>query len=94
MFENFDIWYNNLGSDDDRPFVAACRDREVKNDERWVLVSFTVEEAKKFASIFKNKYVFTRRSPNKGSFFFCAKIASSFTEINGYLKGVKGVWTK
>lgn len=47
MFENFDIWYDNLGSDDDRPFVAACRDREVKNDERWVLVSFTVEEANK-----------------------------------------------
>lgn len=31
---------------------------------------------------------------SNGSFFFCAKIASSFTEINGYLKGVKGVWTK
>lgn len=46
MFENFDIWYDRLGSDD-RPFVAACRDREVKNDERWVIVSFTVEEAKK-----------------------------------------------
>jgi hypothetical protein len=28
-----------------------------------------------------------------GKFKF-AKIASSFTEINGYLKGVKGVWTK
>lgn len=47
MFENFDIWYDRLGSDDDCPFTVACRDRDVKNSERWVLVSFTVEEAKK-----------------------------------------------
>lgn len=47
MFENFDIWYDRLGDDDDRPFTLACRDQEVENDERWVMVSFTVEEAKK-----------------------------------------------
>lgn len=47
MFENFNVWYDRLGSDDDCPFTVACRDREVKNGERWVLVSFTVEEAKK-----------------------------------------------
>ena len=46
MFENFNVWYGRLGSDDDCPFTVACRDREVKNSERWVLVSFT-EEAKK-----------------------------------------------
>lgn len=60
MFENFDIWYNNLGSDDDRPFVAACRDREVKNDERWVLVSFTVEEAKKNLRVYSRTNMSSR----------------------------------
>ena len=47
MFENFDIWYDALASDNNHPFVVACRDREIENDERWVLVSFTIEEAKK-----------------------------------------------
>lgn len=47
MFENFDIWYDKDGSDDDRPFMLACRDRESVHDERWVLVSFTEEEAKR-----------------------------------------------
>lgn len=47
MFENFDIWYERLGSDDDHPFVIACRDQEIKNEKRWVITSFTVEEAKK-----------------------------------------------
>lgn len=44
-FENFDIWYEKLGGDDDRPFMVAVRDRE-SVDERWVLTSFTEEEAK------------------------------------------------
>lgn len=49
MFENFDIWYDRLGSEDDRPFVVACRgrDRELENAEGWAIASFTVEEAKK-----------------------------------------------
>ena len=47
MFENFDIWYERLGSDDDHPFVIACRDQEIRNKKRWVITSFTVEEAKK-----------------------------------------------
>ena len=47
MFENFDIWYDRLGDDDDHPFMVTCRDQEVENDERWGTVSFTVEEAKK-----------------------------------------------
>ena len=47
MLENFDIWYDVLANDNNRPFIAACRDREIKNSERWVLVSFTIEEAKK-----------------------------------------------
>lgn len=47
MFENFYIRYDDLGGKNDRPFIIACRDREVKNYERWVITSFTVEEAKK-----------------------------------------------
>ena len=47
MLENFDIWCNQLGSDDNCPFMVACRDRQIKNYERWVMVSLTVNEAKK-----------------------------------------------
>ena len=47
MFENFDIWYSRLGEDDDHPFMVVCRDQEIENGERWVVTSFTVEEAKK-----------------------------------------------
>lgn len=44
-FENFDLWYDKDGDEDERPFMLACRDRECVY-ERWVLVSFTEEEAK------------------------------------------------
>ena len=44
MFANFDIWID--GDIDDKPFVVACRDRETAIDERWVLASLSVEEAK------------------------------------------------
>ena len=53
MFENLDIWYDDT-LDDDKPFVFACRDREVTSEERWVLVSLSNTEAK------KNIRVFTR----------------------------------
>ena len=46
MFENLDIWYDDT-LDDDKPFVFACRDREVTSEERWVLVSLSNTEAKK-----------------------------------------------
>ena len=49
MFEFLDIWYDKDGIDDERPFMVACRDREVKDEERWVLASLTVEEAKKIS---------------------------------------------
>ena len=45
MFENFDIWYDKDGLEDDRPILIAVRDRE--EDERWALASLTIEEAKK-----------------------------------------------
>lgn len=53
MFENFDIWYERLGSDDDHPFKVACRDQEIKNEKRWAITSFTVEEAKKICEYIK-----------------------------------------
>ena len=49
MFEYFDVWYDKDGIDDERPFMVSCRDREVTSEERWVLASFTVEEAKKIS---------------------------------------------
>lgn len=46
MEDIFDLWYDDT-LEDDKPFVIACKDREVKNEERWVLVSLSNEEAKK-----------------------------------------------
>ena len=46
MFENIDIWYDDT-LDANKPFVVACRDREVTNEERWVLASLSNAEAKK-----------------------------------------------
>ena len=44
VFENFYIVKNDaLG---DRPFVVACKDREVTDGERLVLASLSNEEAK------------------------------------------------
>lgn len=44
MFENFDVWVDDT-LEDDKPFVVAVKDRE-SDDERWVLASFSIEEAK------------------------------------------------
>ena len=46
MLENLDIWYDDTLKDD-KPFVFACRDRESKSEERWVLTSLSNTEAKK-----------------------------------------------
>lgn len=43
MFENFDIWKDD-NLEDSKPFMVACRDREKKDEERWVLVSLSNEE--------------------------------------------------
>lgn len=45
MFENCDFWFDKLDEEDDRPFMVACKDRETKNGERWVLASLSIEEA-------------------------------------------------
>mgnify|MGYP003501552374 FL=1 len=46
MFENIDIWCDDT-LDANKPFVIACRDREVTSEERWVLASLSNAEAKK-----------------------------------------------
>jgi hypothetical protein len=45
MFENLDFWCEN--DTDEQHFIIALKDREVKNDSRWVLGSLTNQEAKK-----------------------------------------------
>lgn len=43
MFENFDVYRTN---DTSHPFIVSCKDREVKNEERWVLCALSNDEAK------------------------------------------------
>ena len=45
MEMNFGIWFDDT-LEDGRPFVVGCKDREVTDDERWVLVSLSIEEVK------------------------------------------------
>lgn len=52
MFENFDLWFDKDGEEDERPFMVACRDRETIDGERWVIASLSIEEATKL-----NKYL-------------------------------------
>lgn len=47
MFENFDLWFDKYGEEDERPFMVACRDRGTMDGERWVITSLTIEEATK-----------------------------------------------
>lgn len=53
-FDFLQIWHKETDMDDERPFLLACRDRELVHDERWVLASFTEEEAKKIYEYFGN----------------------------------------
>ena len=46
ILENFDIRYDDT-LDSSKPFIVACRDREVTSEERWVLASLSNTEAKK-----------------------------------------------
>lgn len=46
ILENFDIRYDDT-LDSSKPFIVACRDREVTSEERWVLASLSNNEAKK-----------------------------------------------
>ena len=63
MFENFDIWCNHLGSDDNCPFMVSCRDQQIKKYERWVMVSLTIEEAKKICEYIQEQiYLYEKES--------------------------------
>lgn len=46
MFENLDFRFDKENNDE-RPFMIACKDREIMGGERWVLVSLSTDEAKR-----------------------------------------------
>lgn len=46
MFENLDFRFDKENNDE-RPFMIACKDREIMDGERWVLVSLSTDEAKR-----------------------------------------------
>lgn len=45
MTENLDIWEVDPFTKNS-PFIFACRDRQVKDGERWVMAALTNEEAR------------------------------------------------
>ena len=45
MTEDFDLWEVDPFCEKS-PFVFACRDRMVKDEERWVLAALTRDEAR------------------------------------------------
>ena len=47
MFENLDFRFDKENNDE-RPFIIACKDREIIDGERWVLASLSTDEAKRF----------------------------------------------
>ena len=47
MFENFDIWRP------DDEFIIYVKDREVKHEERWVVVSLSEDEGKQLYEYLK-----------------------------------------
>ena len=46
MFENLDFRFDKENNDE-RPFIIACKDREIIDGERWVLASLSTYEAKR-----------------------------------------------
>lgn len=46
MFENLDFRFDKENNDE-RPFIIACKDREIIDGERWVLASLSTDEAKR-----------------------------------------------
>ena len=46
MFENLDFRFDKENNDE-RPFIIACKDREIIYGERWVLASLSTDEAKR-----------------------------------------------
>lgn len=53
MFENLDFRFDKENNDE-RPFMIACKDREIMDGERWVLVSLSTMKQKDYSSILKN----------------------------------------
>lgn len=45
LFENFEFWKDD-NPENVRPFMVACKDLAVKDEERWVLASLSEEEAR------------------------------------------------
>lgn len=46
LFENVNFWFDGDDTEPDRPLIVACKDRERKDSERWVVASLSAEEAK------------------------------------------------
>ena len=46
MFENLDFRIDKENNDE-RPFIIACKDREIIDGDRWVLASLSTDEAKR-----------------------------------------------
>lgn len=45
-FENVQVWFDQEDEDDNTPVLVACRDREDYSEERWVVASPTIDQAK------------------------------------------------
>ena len=68
MFENLDFRFDKENNDE-RPFMIACKDREIMDGERWVLVSLSTDEAKRLHTDFFMEVLiygsFTGKRPEK-----------------------------
>lgn len=45
MFENFCLMTDDT-FESDRPFMVACKDRQITSEERWVLASLSNDDMK------------------------------------------------
>lgn len=45
-FENIQVWFDQEDEDDNAPVLVACRDHEDYSEERWVVASLTIDQAK------------------------------------------------
>lgn len=64
MFENLDFRFDKENNDE-RPFMIACKDREIMDGERWVLVSLSTDEAKRLYGCNTHKSNKNRIVPEK-----------------------------
>lgn len=47
-FENVDLWF------DGDNLIIACKDRDVKTEERWVIASLSIQETQKLCEFIQN----------------------------------------